>query len=54
MNESRCPNSRALIFQPGPQEREHMKTREENKALKEKVDRLEKIVEQLLEAKNEV
>lgn len=49
MKESRCPNSGALLFHPGPQELEHLKTREENQLLKEKVDKLEKMVMDLLE-----
>ena len=49
MKESRCKNSGALLFTPGPVENETIRIREDNKKLNEKVAKLEKLVNQLLE-----
>jgi hypothetical protein len=52
MKEHRCINSGALLFTPGPGDLETIRIREDNKALSEKVDRLEKMVINLLENKD--
>jgi hypothetical protein len=51
MNESRCSNSGALLFHPSASDKETLKIKADNKALTEKVERLEKLVLQMLEAK---
>jgi len=54
MRETRCPNTGSLLFHPSPADLETIRIREDNELLKNKVDRLEKLVEQLLENQHDV
>jgi hypothetical protein len=49
MKESRCRNSGALLFHPTPEDLETISIKEENKALKERLEKLEILVKGLID-----
>ena len=52
MKETRCSNSGALLFHPGLSELETLAIKKENKKLKNQLDKLEILVNKLIEDKN--
>lgn len=51
MKEKRCINSGALLFFPSPEDQEKIEIKKENKELKERLEKLEYIVDDLLSNK---
>lgn len=51
MKESRCKNSRALLFHPGPEDKETIDLKQKNKSLEDRIDALEEMVNKLLSKK---
>jgi hypothetical protein len=49
MREHRCKNSGALLFNIGPREKETLSLKKETKELKERIEKLEAIIQQLIE-----
>ena len=52
MKETRCPNSGALLFTPEASELETIALKEDNKQLKERLDRMEILLQSLIKDSN--